>query len=174
MAPASVQSGHTHHEEARTQWASVNGNLVEKRKVKKGEPSWLQSDETLLAIHVATQRNLSRNWNKGPDWQTEMNFGGGGCTPMYSAARANRNTAKLVAVLKVSNIALKSRTSGSLGSCCKRRAIEFNYGAGLKTQARHAWFLAFIIFSFPIRFIIHGSLLCEKVQRLRYFANRPR
>ena len=93
---ASVQSDIHNYEEARTQWASVNGKPG--REVLGqigGEPSWLQSDETPTCDSCGNPMQFVAQLEQGPDWQTEMNFGGGGCAYVFRCT-CNQNSAKLL------------------------------------------------------------------------------
>jgi hypothetical protein len=93
---ALVQSGEQDYDEARTQWASASGKPA--RKVLGqigGEPSWLQNEETPTCSSCSNPMQFFAQLEQGPDWQTEMNFGGGGCTYIFRCTCA-QDSAKLL------------------------------------------------------------------------------
>lgn len=72
------------YDEARSQWASANGKPA--REVLGqlgGEPSWLQNEETPTCNSCGNPMRFVAQLEQGPDWQTEMNFGGGGCAYVF-------------------------------------------------------------------------------------------
>ncbi|MCA6058588.1 hypothetical protein HUF18_02275 [Thalassolituus sp. ST750PaO-4] len=67
------------YEAARSEWAEKNG--ISPREVLdqiSGEPSWIQGDETPNCTVCNKPMEFVAQLEQGPDWKTEMNFGGGG------------------------------------------------------------------------------------------------
>ncbi|MGA5823794.1 DUF1963 domain-containing protein [Kitasatospora sp. NPDC094028] len=66
--------------EARIGWAEANGRSP--RDVLGqlgGAPSWLQHDQTPACPSCAQPMSFEAQLEQGHDYETEMNFGGGGC-----------------------------------------------------------------------------------------------
>jgi hypothetical protein len=49
----------------------------------KGEPFWLQGDETPICNTCSQPMKLLAQLEVGPEYETEMNFGGGGCAYLF-------------------------------------------------------------------------------------------
>ncbi|MFB2648012.1 hypothetical protein [Shewanella mangrovisoli] len=67
------------YEAARREWAEKNG--VSPREVLgqiSGEPAWIQGDETPNCTACNEPMEFVVQLEQGPNWETEMNFGGGG------------------------------------------------------------------------------------------------
>ncbi len=72
------------YDEARSAWAAENE--VSPRKVLgrlSGEPSWLQDEEVPKCSKCNNEMNFAAQLEQGPNWETEMNFGGGGCAYLF-------------------------------------------------------------------------------------------
>jgi uncharacterized protein YwqG len=72
------------YDEAREQWAQQN--QCSPREVLGqvgGEPSWIQADETPTCDHCDNAMEFVAQLEAGPDYKTEMNFGGGGCAYVF-------------------------------------------------------------------------------------------
>lgn len=72
------------YDAARSSWASQN--KVSPREVLGqlgGSPSWIQGDETPGCDSCGNSMKFFAQLEQGPDWQTEMNFGGGGCAYVF-------------------------------------------------------------------------------------------
>lgn len=93
---ALVQSDEQDYDEARTQWASASGKPA--REVLGqigGEPSWLQNEEIPTCNSCGSPMQFVAQLEQGPDWQTEMNFGGGGCAYVFRCT-CTQDSAKLL------------------------------------------------------------------------------
>ncbi|GAB1267007.1 hypothetical protein NBRC116493_02600 [Aurantivibrio infirmus] len=67
------------YEAARSEWAEKNG--ISPREVLgqvSGEPCWIQGNETPNCTACNKPMEFVAQLEQGPDWKTEMNFGGGG------------------------------------------------------------------------------------------------
>jgi hypothetical protein len=81
------------YDEARVAWASAAGKSP--RQVLgqlKGHPSWIQGDETPTCASCGQRMTLAAQLEQGPDWKTEMNFGGGGCAYVFQCGCFSRTT----------------------------------------------------------------------------------
>lgn len=77
------------YEEARVAWASGHG--VSPRQVLGqlgGAPSWLQGEEVPNCDGCEQPMPFAAQLEQGPDWKTEMNFGGGGSAYVFRCACA--------------------------------------------------------------------------------------
>jgi len=84
------------YEAAREIWAKQAGRPI--RHVlgqAAGSPSWLQGDETPTCECCREPMQLVAQLEQGPDWETEMNFGGGGVAYAFACA-AGKPTAKFL------------------------------------------------------------------------------
>ncbi len=66
------------YEKARNEWAERN--TASPREVLgqvSGEPSWIQGDEIPTCNECNKPMKFVAQLEQGPDWKTEMNFGGG-------------------------------------------------------------------------------------------------
>jgi len=75
------------YDEAREKWSSDNG--VSPRQVLGqllGKPSWIQGDETPVCNDCNSNMRFVAQIEQGPNWETEMNFGGGGCAYSFDCA----------------------------------------------------------------------------------------
>ncbi|MEM7343152.1 MAG: hypothetical protein AAF485_02835 [Chloroflexota bacterium] len=83
------------YEEARNEW--VKNNSVSRREVLGqilGQPSWIQGEDIPVCNHCHKPMQFMVQLEQGPDWKTEMNFGGGGAAYLFSCAC--RNSAKFL------------------------------------------------------------------------------
>ena len=72
------------YDTSRSSWASRNG--ASPREVLGqigGAPSWIQADETPECESCGEPMKFVAQLEQGPDWKTEMNFGGGGCAYVF-------------------------------------------------------------------------------------------
>ncbi|MDH1701855.1 hypothetical protein [Comamonas terrigena] len=75
------------YESARAAYSAGNG--VSPRKVLGqvgGKPTWMQGEEVPLCSACAEPMAFVAQLEQGPDWKTEMNFGGGGCAYVFRCA----------------------------------------------------------------------------------------
>jgi len=73
------------YDEAREKWAKKN--KVTTRMVLgkvKGEPDWLQNEESPSCSCGAKKMKFVAQLESGPDYETEMNFGGGGVAYLFT------------------------------------------------------------------------------------------
>lgn len=76
------------YEDARSSWAEKNSHSP--REVLGqlfGEPSWIQGDEIPVCSNCDSPMEFVAQLEQGPDWQTEMNFGGGGVGYLFRCGR---------------------------------------------------------------------------------------
>ena len=69
---------------AHAQWIADTGQAG--RQVlgqQGGEPAWLQNEETPNCDACAQPMEFVAQLEPGPDWKTEMNFGGSGCAYVF-------------------------------------------------------------------------------------------
>lgn len=84
------------YEDAREEWAQQNncsprlvlGHLG-------GEPSWIQADERPVCDHCRNDMEFVAQLEEGPDYETAMNFGGGGCAYVFRCS-CTQHTAKFL------------------------------------------------------------------------------
>ena len=79
-----VRSAKADYEEAREAWAQKSGKPM--RKVLGqllGKPFWIQAQETPKCNFCRKRMTFLAQLEEGPDWKTEMNFGGGGCAYVF-------------------------------------------------------------------------------------------
>jgi hypothetical protein len=72
------------YESAREAWSA--GNDVSPREVlgkAGGEPTWIQGEEVPICSLCTDPMTFIAQLEQGPDWQTDMNFGGGGCAYVF-------------------------------------------------------------------------------------------
>ena len=84
---AIVECESNDYDEARKIWAENNG--VSPRQVLGqiyGNPSWIQGDETPTCDTCKKPMRFVAQLEEGPDWETEMNFGGGGCAYLFDCS----------------------------------------------------------------------------------------
>ncbi|CAM4226575.1 DUF1963 domain-containing protein [Comamonas aquatilis] len=84
------------YDQARSQW--MESSAKPGREVLGqlgGEPSWLQNDETPQCDSCRQPMEFVAQLEQGPDWKTEMNFGGGGCAYIFRCSCAG-GSAKLL------------------------------------------------------------------------------
>ncbi|MFN8395469.1 MAG: hypothetical protein U0176_12570 [Bacteroidia bacterium] len=75
------------YDEAREQWCKQNGKAGREILGQMyGEPSWIQGDETPNCDECGQPMRHVAQIEQGPDWKTEMNFGGGGCAYLFDCA----------------------------------------------------------------------------------------
>jgi hypothetical protein len=60
-----------------------------------GTPAWIQADETPKCGACGKPMRFLAQLEQGPDWKTEMNFGGGGCAYVFDCA-CDQHSAKLL------------------------------------------------------------------------------
>jgi hypothetical protein len=85
-----VSSQLDNYEAARQAWAESTGNSS--REVLgqlRGSPVWIQSDETPTCDVCGNTMRFLAQLEQGPDWRTEMNFGGGGCAYVFECSCAH-------------------------------------------------------------------------------------
>jgi len=93
---AMVQVSEQDYDEARTQWAAASGRAAtEVLGQLGGAPSWIQNDETPACNSCGEPMQFVAQLEQGPDWQTEMNFGGGGYAYVFRCA-CTQDSAKLL------------------------------------------------------------------------------
>lgn len=51
-----------------------------------GEPAWIQGEEVPICSSCTEPMTFIAQLEQGPDWQTEMNFGGGGCAYVFKCS----------------------------------------------------------------------------------------
>jgi hypothetical protein len=84
------------YESARAEWSQSSGRR--QRDVLGqlgGEPSWLQADETPSCNACGEQMAFVAQLEPGPDADTEMNFGGGGCAYVFECGCSGRSAKML-------------------------------------------------------------------------------
>jgi hypothetical protein len=84
------------YDAARVSWAEQTGRPA--RHVLgqiSGSPLWLQGDETPTCDCCQKPMQFIAQLEQGPDWKTEMNFGGGGVAYAFVCA-AGRSSAKFL------------------------------------------------------------------------------
>lgn len=72
------------YEQARQEWIARSGQPG--REVlgqQGGQPSWLQSEETPNCDACAQPMEFVAQLEEGPNWENDMNFGGGGCAYVF-------------------------------------------------------------------------------------------
>lgn len=75
------------YDKARVKWQEESGLAM--RQVLgqiNGEPLWLQQDETPTCSGCGNKMRFVAQLEQGPDWETEMNFGGGGCAYLFDCS----------------------------------------------------------------------------------------
>lgn len=91
-----VEQPESDYDAARSAWAATNG--VSPRDVLgqlKGIPTWVQGDEVPFCDSCGNPMHFFAQLEEGPDWKTEMNFGGGGCAYVFNCS-CNLESAKLL------------------------------------------------------------------------------
>ena len=84
------------YETARKMWTSETGRAT--REVLgqlEGSPDWIQSDETPSCDICRQNMMFTAQLEEGPDRQTAMNFGGGGCAYVFRCLTCG-NSAKML------------------------------------------------------------------------------
>ncbi len=79
-----VSSSIDDYETARQTWARTSEKSP--REVLGqlgGTPVWIQADETPTCDSCGKAMQFLAQLEQGPDWRTEMNFGGGGCAYVF-------------------------------------------------------------------------------------------
>jgi hypothetical protein len=79
-----VASSLENYDDAREAWSKESGRAP--REVLGqilGEPAWIQADETPMCGACGKPMHFLAQLEQGPDWKTEMNFGGGGCAYVF-------------------------------------------------------------------------------------------
>lgn len=72
------------YDDARDRWAEQHeGNYRQVLGQLYGTPKWLQADETPICSGCGGKMRFVAQLEQGPDWETEMNFGGGGCGYLF-------------------------------------------------------------------------------------------
>jgi hypothetical protein len=56
-----------------------------------GTPTWIQADETPKCDACAKPMRFLAQLEQGPEWKTEMNFGGGGCAYVFDCSCAEHS-----------------------------------------------------------------------------------
>jgi len=75
------------YETARSEWPKTSGrDAGDILGVLGGEPSWIQGDETPSCDVCSTPMRFVAQLEEGPDRQTAMNFGGGGCAYVFECS----------------------------------------------------------------------------------------
>lgn len=75
------------YNEARANWADKTQNSFRMvLGMVNGEPFWLQGDETPVCSSCSKPMNLLAQLEVGPEYETEMNFGGGGCAYLFGCS----------------------------------------------------------------------------------------
>lgn len=75
------------YESARAAWSKEND--ASPREVLGqigGTPTWLQGEEVPLCSSCQQPMSFVAQLEQGPEWQTEMNFGGGGCAYVFNCS----------------------------------------------------------------------------------------
>ena len=75
------------YESARREWSAANARPT--REVLGqifGAPAWIQGDETPTCADCGRSMEFLAQLEEGPDWRTEMNFGGGGCAYVFECS----------------------------------------------------------------------------------------
>jgi hypothetical protein len=60
-----------------------------------GTPAWIQADESPKCDACGRNMRFLAQLEQGPDWKTEMNFGGGGCAYLFDCS-CGEHSAKLL------------------------------------------------------------------------------
>ena len=84
------------YDAARETWSAGAG--VRQRDVLGqlgGEPVWIQGEEVPTCDACGQDMSFVAQLEQGPDWETEMNFGGGGCAYVYRC-RCSSSQAKML------------------------------------------------------------------------------
>ncbi len=84
------------YDAARESWSKQTGRPM--RHVLgqiSGSPSWLQADETPICECCNEPMRFVAQLEQGPDWETEMNFGGGGVAYAF-VCNAGKPSAKFL------------------------------------------------------------------------------
>jgi len=72
------------YDEARDDWCDSTGlNGREILGQVGGSPSWIQGEEVPSCSSCDTEMSFVAQLEEGPDWETAMNFGSGGCAYVY-------------------------------------------------------------------------------------------
>jgi len=72
------------YDEARLKWKEESGlGMRQVLGQVYGEPQWLQNDETPTCAGCGNKMRFVAQLEQGPNWETEMNFGGGGCAYLF-------------------------------------------------------------------------------------------
>lgn len=84
------------YDSARSAWAANNG--ISPREILGqigGIPAWIQSEEIPICASCGKSMQFVAQLEQGPDWKTEMNFGGGGCAYVFCCS-CNPDNAKML------------------------------------------------------------------------------
>jgi len=87
-----IESPFEDYDSAREAWSEQTGR--KSREVLgqiRGNPAWIQGDETPNCAHCERPMSFLAQLEQGPDWKTEMNFGGGGCAYVFDCACATHS-----------------------------------------------------------------------------------
>jgi len=75
------------YDDARASWAEKNNQSPRNVLGQMfGEPLWLQNDETPNCDRCGKPMRFVVQLEQGPKWETEMNFGGGGCAYLFDCS----------------------------------------------------------------------------------------
>lgn len=75
------------YDEARECWVKNEGGIGRNILGQlHGEPAWIQGDETTYCGDCYLPMRFVAQLKQGPDPETEMNFGGGGCAYLFDCA----------------------------------------------------------------------------------------
>jgi hypothetical protein len=73
------------YNEARANWANKTNNSFRMvLGMVDGDPYWLQGDETPTCSSCSKPMKFKALLEVGPEYKTEMNFGGGGCAYLFT------------------------------------------------------------------------------------------
>lgn len=90
-----VESAKDEYDAAREAWSKETGHKI--RDIVGqilGQPTWVQADETPTCNACGKPMRFLAQLEQGPEWQTEMNFGGG-CAYVFDCA-CNPHSAKFL------------------------------------------------------------------------------
>ncbi|MFC7422126.1 hypothetical protein ACFQNF_19895 [Iodobacter arcticus] len=91
-----VEHENNDYDASRAAWALTNG--VSPREVLGqlgGTPAWIQGEETPTCDFCGEAMQFVAQLEQGPDWKTDMNFGGGGCAYVFQCS-CNESSAKML------------------------------------------------------------------------------
>ncbi|WP_092412941.1 hypothetical protein [Collimonas sp. OK307] len=84
------------YDTARVDWAvAADVNPQEVLGQLAGQPSWIQGEEVPVCDSCNNPMSFVAQLEQGPDWETAMNFGGGGCAYVYRCS-CGKHQAKML------------------------------------------------------------------------------